>query len=105
MRTTKKKVAALQLSLEIGRVPNNVDKCLSQLEKALKAGAEIVALPEFASTPICLADAVRACAMPADIVLTGRDGRYDLAFHARAGSAPVRPDLTATDLLAHFGAC
>lgn len=46
-----------------------------------------------------------ACSMPADIVLTGRDGRYDLAFHARAGSAPVRPDLTATDLLAHFGAC
>ena len=46
-----------------------------------------------------------ASSIPADIVLTGRDGRYDLAFHACAGSAPVRPDLTATDLLAHFGAC
>lgn len=46
-----------------------------------------------------------ASSLPADVVLTGRDGRYDLAFDARAGSDPVRAGLTAADLLAHFGAC
>jgi precorrin-3B synthase len=45
-----------------------------------------------------------ASSLPADIVLTGRDGRYDLAFDARAGAEPVRPGLSFADLLAHFGA-
>ncbi len=41
---------------------------------------------------------------PADVVLTGRAGRYDLALNARAGAEPLRAGLTAAELLAHFGA-
>lgn len=46
-----------------------------------------------------------ACSSPTDVVLTGTEGRYDLAFAACAGSPPVRSGLTPADLLAHFGAC
>ncbi len=45
-----------------------------------------------------------ARAAPADVVLTGRDGRYDLAFDARAGASPSRAGLDAAQILAHFGA-
>ncbi|MDF0488384.1 cobalamin biosynthesis protein CobG [Sphingomonas sp. H39-1-10] len=44
-----------------------------------------------------------ARAAPADVVLTGRDGRYDLAFAARAGSVPTIPGLDAAQLLTYFG--
>jgi precorrin-3B synthase len=40
---------------------------------------------------------------PADIVLTGRDGRFDLARHARAGDPPVATGLSPGQLLALFG--
>ena len=40
---------------------------------------------------------------PADITLTGRDGRFDLAFNARAGAPPVRADMDPAMVLAHFG--
>ncbi len=43
-----------------------------------------------------------ARARPADTVLTGRDGRYDLAFAATAGSLPAAAGLTADQLLARF---
>lgn len=45
-----------------------------------------------------------ARAAPADVTLTGRDGRYDLAFDARAGAPPSRAGLDAVQILAHFGA-
>ena len=45
-----------------------------------------------------------ARAAPADIVLTGRKGRYDLAYAARAGSLPAVRGLDAAQILAHFGA-
>ena len=44
-----------------------------------------------------------ARAAAADVVLTGRDGRYDLAFDARAGAPPALPGLDAAQVLAHFG--
>ena len=44
-----------------------------------------------------------ARARPADVVLTGRDGRYDLAFAARAGAPPVVAGLDAGEILARFG--
>ncbi|KYP10870.1 MAG: hypothetical protein A0129_10615 [Limnobacter sp. CACIAM 66H1] len=47
-------VAAIQLELTIGRPQSNIDKCLSKLEQAFRQGNQFVALPEFASTPICL---------------------------------------------------
>lgn len=43
-----------------------------------------------------------ARAAPADVVLTGRDGRFDLAHHARAGAPPHRAALSADDLPALF---
>lgn len=47
----------------------------------------------------------KGCARPrpADIVLTGRHGRFDLARKARAGSPPDRTDLTPRQILALFG--
>jgi precorrin-3B synthase len=45
-----------------------------------------------------------AQAKPADVVLTGRDGRFDLAFDARAGDPSVLAGLGPHDVLAHFGA-
>ena len=45
-----------------------------------------------------------ARAGPADVTLTGRDGRYDLAFDARAGAPPTRTQLDVAQILAHFGA-
>jgi precorrin-3B synthase len=38
------------------------------------------------------------------VTLTGREGRYDLAFDARAGAPPSRAGLDAAQILAHFGA-
>lgn len=48
----------------------------------------------------------KGCARPgpADVVLTGRDGRFDLAHHARAGTLPIQTGLTADQILARFGA-
>ena len=48
----------------------------------------------------------KGCAHPgqAAAVLTGRDGRFDLAFHARAGAPPVRAELEPQQILALFGA-
>ncbi len=45
-----------------------------------------------------------ARAAPADVTLTGRDGRYDIAFHARAGAPPSRAGLDAAQILTQFGA-
>lgn len=45
-----------------------------------------------------------ARAAPADFMLTGRDGRFDLATNARAGDPSVESGLTPAALLAHFGA-
>ncbi|MBB4618172.1 cobalamin biosynthesis protein CobG [Sphingomonas abaci] len=42
---------------------------------------------------------------PAALVLTGRDGRFDLARAARAGDPPAETGLDAATLLARFGAC
>ncbi len=45
-----------------------------------------------------------ARALPADVVLTGRDGRFDLAFAARAGAPPAIAGLDAAQIFARFGA-
>jgi len=44
-----------------------------------------------------------ARAQAADVVVTGRDGRFDLAFGARAGAPPAHAGLTPDALLALFG--
>lgn len=47
----------------------------------------------------------KGCAFPqaADLVLTGREGRFDLARNARAGSLPEITELSPAAVLAHFG--
>jgi precorrin-3B synthase len=40
---------------------------------------------------------------PADVVLVGRDGRFDLVFAGRAGDPPSRTGLAADQALALFG--
>nr|WP_132391284.1 cobalamin biosynthesis protein CobG [Novosphingobium sp. PhB165] len=47
----------------------------------------------------------KGCAHPAaaDVVVTGREGAYDLSFSACAGSPPRHSGLDAADLFAHFG--
>lgn len=45
-----------------------------------------------------------ACARPADVMLTGRNGHFDLALHARADDPPTRKSLSPAELIAHFGA-
>lgn len=45
-----------------------------------------------------------ARARPAAVVLTGRDGRFDLGFDARAGQPSLAAGLDAAGLLARFGA-
>ncbi|MET3826248.1 precorrin-3B synthase [Sphingomonas sp. PvP055] len=45
-----------------------------------------------------------ARARPADVVLTGRDSLFDVAFDARADAVPELVGLDAAHILAHFGA-
>lgn len=53
-----------------------------------------------------LSGCAKGCVHPgmADVTVTGRGGRFDLAFAARPGDPPTRSGLTATELLAAFGA-
>jgi precorrin-3B synthase len=45
-----------------------------------------------------------ACQRAADVMLTGRDGLYDLSLKALAASPAIRPALSRDEVLAHFGA-
>ncbi|WP_176594833.1 cobalamin biosynthesis protein CobG [Sphingobium sp. EM0848] len=62
-------------------------------------------LAPFVSGSLHIAGCAKGCARPrhADIVLTGRQGRFDLARKARAGSPPERTGLTPVQILALFG--
>lgn len=44
-----------------------------------------------------------ASSRPADVMLTGRDGRYDLAFNARADAKPLHRGLDSTEVLSRLG--
>lgn len=50
----------------------------------------------------CAKGCARAAA--AEVTLTGRNGRFDLAASVRAGAPPMLSGLTAAEILAHFGA-
>jgi precorrin-3B synthase len=47
----------------------------------------------------------KGCARPsrATVVLTGRDGRFDLARNARAGAPPLQAGLSSAEILTFFG--
>ncbi len=63
-------------------------------------------LAPFVTGRLHVSGCAKGCARaaPADVVLTGRDGRYDLAFDARADAMPVYAGFDASQVLAHFGA-
>lgn len=63
------------------------------------------ALAPLVSGRLHVSGCAKGCAraQTADVVVTGRDGRYDLAFDARAGAPPSHPGLTPDTLLALFG--
>lgn len=44
-----------------------------------------------------------ACSRPTDITLTGREGRFDVAFNARAGERATCTSLEPAEALAHLG--
>lgn len=63
-------------------------------------------LAPYVDGSLHLSGCAKGCARPApaQIALTGRDGRFDLARNARAGSPPERAGLTPGQILALFGA-
>ncbi|MEJ5976378.1 cobalamin biosynthesis protein CobG [Novosphingobium sp. PS1R-30] len=87
-----------------------VDACSGQ-PACPQAGVETRALARHLAPHVAgrlhVSGCAKGCARsaPADVMLTGRAGRYDLALDARADAEPLRAGLTAADLLAHFGAC
>ncbi len=60
------KVAAIQMEGRVGDLPYNIAQAGDLLEQALRGGAEIVALPEFFTTPIVLDERLFGCSVEAD---------------------------------------
>lgn len=62
-------------------------------------------LAPHAKGTLHISGCAKGCARPrpADLTLTGREGRFDLAQQARAGSPPIRTGLTTDDITALFG--
>ncbi len=63
-----------------------------------------IRLAPFVAGRLHVSGCAKGCARatPADIVLTGRDGCFDLARHARAGAPPIATGLTPDQLPARF---
>jgi predicted amidohydrolase len=57
------KVAAIQMQGRVADLPYNIAQAGDLLEKALRNGAEIVALPEFFTTPIVLDERLFGCSV------------------------------------------
>ena len=53
---------------------------------------------------VVMAASSGAKGLEAAVVLTGREGRFDLAHDARAGAPPLHAGLSPDQILAHFGA-
>ena len=63
-------------------------------------------LASHATGTLHVSGCAKGCARsaPADVTLTGRDGRFDLARNARAGAPPAAAALAPVDIPAWFGA-
>ena len=75
-------------------------------QASVETRALALALAPHVTSHLHVSGCAKGCARPgpADLVLTGEKGRYTLATHARAGDTPVLKDLSAAQVLAHFGA-
>jgi predicted amidohydrolase len=60
---TIQKVAAIQMEGRVADLRHNIAQAGDLLEKALRGGAQIVALPEFFTTPIVLDDRLFGCSV------------------------------------------
>jgi predicted amidohydrolase len=65
MRNTQK-VAAIQMEGRVADLRYNIAQAGDLLEKALRSGAQIVALPEFFTTPIVLDERLFGCSVAQD---------------------------------------
>jgi predicted amidohydrolase len=60
------KVAAVQMEGRVADLRYNIAQAGDLLEQALRGGAQIVALPEFFTTPIVLDERLFGCSVAAD---------------------------------------
>ena len=65
MTQRRQTVAAVQMHATIGDIAGNIAQACDLAERALRAGATIVALPEFFTTPIILDQRLNRCSLPA----------------------------------------
>lgn len=60
------RVAAIQMQGKVGDIEYNLSHIKQLIEEAIEQGAEVIALPEFFTTPIVLDEIIRQCALPPD---------------------------------------
>ena len=60
------KVAAIQMEGRVADLRYNIAQAGDLLEKALRSGAQIIALPEFLTTPIVLDERLFGCSVAAE---------------------------------------
>lgn len=92
MRPRSVQAAAIQMEATIADVPGNISQAFDLAERAMRAGAEFVALPEFFTTPIILDDRLFGCALPRENPVL--DGLVRLARHhgATVGGSYLEQD-------------
>jgi predicted amidohydrolase len=60
------RAAAIQMETQLADIPGNIAQAADLAEKALRAGADVVALPEFFTTKIILDDRLFSCSLPVE---------------------------------------
>lgn len=66
MKVRRVRAAAIQMETRLADIAGNVAQAADLAERALKAGAQIVALPEFFTTQIVLDERLFGCSLPSD---------------------------------------
>jgi precorrin-3B synthase len=89
--------------------PVAVDACVGAPacpQSSVETRALAARLAPFVAGRLHVSGCAKGCARAAvaSVVLTGRAGRYDLAFDARAGAPAAHSSLDAAAILQHFGA-
>jgi precorrin-3B synthase len=87
----------------------NADACVGAPacpQATVKTRALAERLAPFVAGHLHVSGCAKGCAhaRPSEVVLTGRDGRFDLAFAACAGDRPAMTGLDPRQILSRFGA-